>query len=379
MSAPDRQRLTSLGELRALQREEPAPAALRRRVLERLADETARAALATPRAAGQPLAAARRAVKLRPGWLALGGLAAAFPFALSQWLQPLRSREPELTLAPEPSEPAGAGTAALEPGAGAAALEPAAASTAAEQTRARARAAAAKASASATSAARRWAAPQLRPAPSTIGQPAPDLQPGLRRDRPARAMVLPGFAPTSRTLMSEGPLPAGIGPNLITNGDFSQGTALWSVRRWDDFVAPEPTALAPYDVVRGALCTTVRSGAFVIGGWPWDDRSLSPNSFALERGQRYRVSLRAWIKGPLQVALVFKVGHQEQPYDAAIVAAVPVTQIPRLFSIAFEPHADDDNAGVGFVANAVANPDTPFGSSELCIDDVKLTREARQL
>jgi hypothetical protein len=140
-----------------------------------------------------------------------------------------------------------------------------------------------------------------------------------------------------------------------------------------------PTALAPYDVVQGALCTTLRSGAFVLGGWPWDDRSLSPNSFALERGQRYRVSLRAWIKGPLQVALVFKVGHQQQPYDAALVAAVPVTQIPRLFSIAFEPHADDDDAGVGFVANAVANPATPFGSSDLCIDDVQLTREARPL
>jgi hypothetical protein len=192
-------------------------------------------------------------------------------------------------------------------------------------------------------------------------------------------MVLPGFAPTSRAVMSEGPLPAAIGPNLVTNGDFSQGTALWSVRRWDDFVAPVPAALAPYDVVQGALCTTLRSGAFVLGGWPWDDRSLSPNSFTLERGQRYRVSLRAWIKGPLQVALVFKVGHQEQPHDAALVAAVPVTQIPRLFSIAFEPHADDDNAGVGFVANAVADPATPFGSSDLCIDDVQLTREARPL
>jgi hypothetical protein len=151
------------------------------------------------------------------------------------------------------------------------------------------------------------------------------------------------------------------------------------VRRWDEFVAQVPTSLAPYDVVDGALCTTLRSGAFVLGGWPWDDRSLSPNSFALERGQRYRVSLRAWIKGPLQVALVFKVGHQEPPYDATLVASVPVTQLQRRFSITFEPHADDDNAGVGFVANAVPDAALPFASSDLCIDDVTLTREARPL
>jgi hypothetical protein len=369
MSAPDRRRGTSLHELRALQREEHAPAALRRRVLERLADEPA-----TEAGGVVPLHAARRAVQ--PGWLALGALAAALALSLSHWLAAPQRREPELTLAPEPSEPAGSLPA---PRAGTAVPQPGAANTEAERPRAPASAAATKARVSAAAVARKLAAPQPHPAPSTLGRPAPDLQPGLRRDRPAREMMLPGFAPTSRAVMSEGPLPAAIGANLVTNGDFSQGTALWSVRRWEDFVAPAPTELAPYDVVQGALCTTLHSGAIVIGGWPGGDRSLSPSFFALERGQRYRVSLRAWIKGPLQVALVFKVGHQDEPYDAALVAAVPVTQLPHRFSIPFEPHADDDNAGVGFVANAVANPATPFGSSDLCIDDVTLTREAHPL
>jgi hypothetical protein len=356
-------RLTSLDELRALQREEHAPAALRRRVLERLAVEPLDASVT------EPGPAARFALSLRPVWLALGALAVALPILLLQQHRPRQSREPELTLAPEPAPGARRGTAAPQ--------RPVATSGDADRTRALASTPAAKARS--TVAAKRLAAPEPRPAPSTIRQPAPNLQPGLHRDRPAREMMLPGFAPTSRAVMSEGPLPAAIGPNLITNGDFAQGTALWSVRRWEDFVAPAAMELAPYDVVRGALCTTLRSGAIVIGGWPWDERSIGPNSFALERGQRYRVSLRAWIKGPLQVGLTFKVGHQDEPYDAALVAAVPVTQLAHRFSIAFEPHADDDHAGVAFVANALANPATPFGSSDLCIDDVTLTREARPL
>ncbi|HEU4576933.1 MAG TPA: hypothetical protein VFS67_01665 [Polyangiaceae bacterium] len=370
MSALDRRRVTSLDELRALQRAEHAPAALRRRVLERLAApaDGAVAPHSGSPSAGNPLAgnpaAARSALRRSAGWFALGALAAALPFALWQRSEPPPGAEPELTLAAEPDEPASSG---FEANAGARASRTGAAASRSSPPPAE------------TAAVARLAAPTLPAARSSIGHPAPDTQPALRRDLPARRMVLPGFAPPARWTMKEGPLPHPIGPNLVTNGDFSHGTALWSVRRWDDFVAQVPSALARYDVVEGALCTTLPSGAFVLGGWPWDDRSLSPNSFALQRGQRYRVSLRAWIKGPLQVALVFKVGHQEPPYDAALVAGVPVTQLQRRFSIAFEPHADDDNAGVGFVANAVADPALPFAASDLCIDDVTLTREARPL
>jgi len=52
--------------------------------------------------------------------------------------------------------------------------------------------------------------------------------------------------------------------------------------------------------------------------------------------------------------------------------------VPHLFSVTFEPPGDDDEAGVAFDASALATRPLP-GSSDLCIDDVRVTREARPL
>jgi hypothetical protein len=320
--------------------------------------------------------------------MALGFVAAALLFALTELRRgaaPAGSFARELALAPEPAEPTGS-----QASAGAGRSPPAATpestlagtsdlSDAVSQVE------------PANGAARRSSRPGVAEAfakkleagpalePSTLGNPSPETQPGLLRDLPARSIVVPGFAATVQAARREMPLPPALGPNLVTNGDFSHGTALWSVRRWDFFDGRTPTVRAPFEIVDGALCTTIRGGEIVIGGWPWEDRSLSPSSFELERGQRYRLSLRAWTKGPLPVALVFKVAHQYDPYDPAVVATVPVTQVPHLFSVTFEPHGKDDEAGVAFVASALANRPALPGSSDLCIDDVQVTREARPL
>jgi hypothetical protein len=156
------------------------------------------------------------------------------------------------------------------------------------------------------------------------------------------------------------------GRNLITNGDFSRGDVMWSVRTWQGF--GNTSVAAYYSVQAGALCTTLQRDQQVLGGWPWDDRRLSPSSFELERGKSYRVSLRAWSTGPELVQLVVKVGHQKPPYKPALVAKVPITAERGLFDIDFVAARSDTLSGFAFVATSPS--DRPV--SEFCIDDVSV-------
>jgi hypothetical protein len=156
------------------------------------------------------------------------------------------------------------------------------------------------------------------------------------------------------------------GRNLITNGDFSRGDVMWSVRSWQGF--GNTSVAAYYSVQAGALCTTLQRDQQVLGGWPWDDRRLSPSSFELERGKSYRVSLRAWSTGPELVQLVVKVGHQKPPYKPALVAKVPITAERGLFDIDFVAARSDTLSGFAFVATGPS--DRPV--SEFCIDDVSV-------
>jgi hypothetical protein len=154
--------------------------------------------------------------------------------------------------------------------------------------------------------------------------------------------------------------------NFITNGDFSRGDVMWSVRSWQGF--GDTSLAAYYSVQAGALCTALDRNQQVMGGWPWDDRRLNPSSFELEPGQRYRLSLRAWSSGPERVELVVKVGHQKEPYTPALVAKVPLQAEPGLFDIDFVAARRDTFAGFAFVATSPR--DQPH--SEFCIDDVSV-------
>jgi hypothetical protein len=184
-----------------------------------------------------------------------------------------------------------------------------------------------------------------------------------------RAFAVPYFDgaasyPRGTRVIARGNVRADTGRNLITNGDFSRGDLMWSVRSWRGF--GDTSVAAYYSVQAGALCTSLEPAQQVAGGWPWDDRRLSPSSFDLVRGKRYRLSLRAWSSGPELVQLVVKVGHQKPPYTPAMVAKVPMTAEPGLFDIDFVAVRDDTSAGFAFVA---AGPsEGPL--SEFCIDDV---------
>jgi hypothetical protein len=175
-----------------------------------------------------------------------------------------------------------------------------------------------------------------------------------------------GSYPQGTRIIARGNVRAEANDNFISNGDFSRGDVMWSVRSWQGF--GDSSVAAYYSVQAGALCTALGRNEQVVGGWPWDDRRLSPSSFELQRGKRYRLSLRAWSAGPEPVELVVKVGHQKEPYTPAVVAKVPLEAEPGLFDIDFVAGRRDGSAGFAFVATAPPE----LSHSEFCIDDVSV-------
>jgi endoglucanase len=154
-------------------------------------------------------------------------------------------------------------------------------------------------------------------------------------------------------------------PNLISNGDFSQGLAPWGAHAAGDdqgrTAAPPPEPR----LIDGALCTTVHGGQEVIVGWPV---SGSSESFALTAGKSYALFLRISASGPLPVQCVIKVGHQIAPYTAAFTTRLPSNATLQRFAVTFAPDHDDDRAGVALECRAEAGTSV----ADVCIDDVSL-------
>jgi CubicO group peptidase (beta-lactamase class C family) len=157
------------------------------------------------------------------------------------------------------------------------------------------------------------------------------------------------------------------GPNLVDNGDFSQGDTLWTTLLWPPV---GPWQAIPSRVENGALCASVKGGQSTILSWqaPPD----ATKTIELREGQPYRLSLRASTTGPLAVRVVAKVGHREPPFKPAVQAPIPVEAAPHLFAIDFEPDHADTKAGIAFIVSA------PRGEAqnEVCIDDVALVASA---
>jgi endoglucanase len=151
-------------------------------------------------------------------------------------------------------------------------------------------------------------------------------------------------------------------PNRVSNGDFSSGIAPWGAH-----VAGSASAEPPLEprLEAGVLCTTVKGGQEIIVGWPV---SGSAESFALEAGVKYELSLRASVSGTLPVACVIKVGHQVAPFTTAFATSLPLGPALERFSTAFTPDHPDDRAGI-----AVECRGAPGSSvADVCIDDVSL-------
>jgi CubicO group peptidase (beta-lactamase class C family) len=182
-------------------------------------------------------------------------------------------------------------------------------------------------------------------------------------ERLPREQSSPESAPSPASARREPPR----GPNLVDNGDFSHGDALWTTTLWPP-VGPWQTI--PSRVENGALCASIKGGQSTI--LSWQALPGATKAIELREGQPYRLSLRASMTGPLAVRLVAKVGHQELPFTPAVQAPIPVEGAPHVFAIDFEPDHADAKAGIAFILSAPSGE----AQNEVCIDDVALVGSA---
>jgi CubicO group peptidase (beta-lactamase class C family) len=177
----------------------------------------------------------------------------------------------------------------------------------------------------------------------------------------------PAVASTPR-LAPPAPREPPTGPNLVDNGDFSAGDALWTTLEWPAFAGLRPIASR---IDHGALCGIVKGGQNLLMTWPAP--STPPKAIELGIDKRYRFSFRASMTGPLAVRVVAKVGRQDEPYTPDVQAPIPVEAAPHVFALDFQPSHADTKAGLAFVLSAPRGD----GQSEVCIDDVSVVGELR--
>jgi hypothetical protein len=165
---------------------------------------------------------------------------------------------------------------------------------------------------------------------------------------------------------------ASTGPNLFGKAPFSEREPAWQARRWSDPKAL-PDAPAAQEFEQGALCVLLGPGERVLGGWPWPEAGSAPATpaagVALSRGHAYRLTFKAWVRGPLPSQLLLGVGHSRFPFMAAAGARVQVSRNVERFAMNFV--ASDDDASVGVAFLAANGPHA--GPTRVCIGDLSLS------
>jgi len=150
-----------------------------------------------------------------------------------------------------------------------------------------------------------------------------------------------------------------LGPNLVSNGDFSQDTAFWHVT--SSAGSEMSTASVGTD---GAYCIAYYAGysAQVIG-WP----VLSANTITLRAGTKYVLSYR--IKGPTVATVATKVGLFSTPYTAiATASAAYLTADWAEVRYMFTTTATQSTTALYGIAFTI----TYLTSGQACLDDVVL-------
>jgi hypothetical protein len=151
------------------------------------------------------------------------------------------------------------------------------------------------------------------------------------------------------------------GVNLITNGDFSQGTGFWTVTNESGNQPVNPM------LVDGGYCVDIDPSDSVVIGWPAD-----PSRGAeLVGGVSYALTYSAWTSRS-GVSIDAKVGQVKSPYSADFETTDDVQTQSRTFSHTFVA-AMDDVVGVAFAPSVSGGGGTATGSTfMLCIADVSL-------
>ncbi|MBN1605817.1 MAG: carbohydrate binding domain-containing protein [Polyangiaceae bacterium] len=136
--------------------------------------------------------------------------------------------------------------------------------------------------------------------------------------------------------------------NLVTNGDFSQGSTGWQLE-----------GSGTLAITDGAACVALESADEVFLGWPPDASSAAK----LDGGTRYSLSYRAK-SSDSKIGVTTKVGHAADPWTTLMEETDTVGSSWGPFSHSFTPESSDDAAGVVFRMSGA--------SGEVCFDDVVL-------
>jgi hypothetical protein len=147
-------------------------------------------------------------------------------------------------------------------------------------------------------------------------------------------------------------------PNLIVNGDFSNGVTDWKITL-------DAGSLMNSGVLNGQLCVTFGAYTTITLGWPSDTTTV----FALQAGTPYRLSYQADTTIGL-AGFEVQVGQGVAPYtqlDYMTQADVPGSQLAT-FTHTFTPTVAEPQGGFAF--NIISGASSGM---VVCVDNVSLT------
>jgi hypothetical protein len=150
------------------------------------------------------------------------------------------------------------------------------------------------------------------------------------------------------------------GPNLVTNGDFSDGDIHWV------FKVLAGTNTIPHGVKDGAYCVTITAAQQAILGWPGSSSATAQ----LQGGRSYTFSYSISSSNIPAISVEAKVAHFVDPYTPDFLQVDQAASGLQTVTHVFTPTATDGVAGIGFTI-----PDHTLsfsGTTEVCIDDVSL-------
>jgi hypothetical protein len=145
------------------------------------------------------------------------------------------------------------------------------------------------------------------------------------------------------------------GPNLVTNGDLSQGDKGWNAQQ-------SPISSG---VNNGQYCATIDSSHSVLIGW--GGGTITANLMA---ATNYVISYQASASDPGNTTLEVHIGQANPPNNPDIdpITGDQLKSSPTTLAHPFSPKQSDDQAGVAFFFS------TKGGNETVCLDNLVITQ-----